>query len=138
VPARKMRVDVFDESGNRYTITLEGSVTRKSALRVLDIVELLGGMPGVGADAQYGREFSKFDKVRAVVERHFPLAWFSAKEVKSVYEKEADEKIGLSTVSTYLSRLADRGALIEAKNSNKVLYRLEAKDVKELVRSPRD
>jgi len=136
VPARKMRVDVFDESGNRYTITLEGSVTRKSALRILDIVELLGGMPGVGPDGRYNQELSKFDRVRVVVERRFPLAWFAAKEIKSAYEKEISEKIGLSTVSTYLSRLADKGALMEVKNSNKVLYRLVAKDMGELARSP--
>jgi hypothetical protein len=40
-----MRVEVFDGSGNRYTVTFEGYVTREKAIRLLDIVELLGGIP---------------------------------------------------------------------------------------------
>lgn len=47
MPAKKMRVEVFDGGGNRYTITFDGQVTREKALRLLDIVELLGGMPSV-------------------------------------------------------------------------------------------
>jgi len=133
VPVRKMKVEVFDESGNRYTISLEGSVTRKNALRILDMVELLGGMPGVSPETQYIQEFSKFDKVQFVVEKHLPLAWFSAKEAQSLYEKETNGPVSLSTISTYLSRLAERGTLVKSRNSNKVVYRLVSRDVKELL-----
>jgi hypothetical protein len=49
--SRKMRVESYDESGNRYTITFEGSVTREKALRIFDIVELLSGMPGIEPSA---------------------------------------------------------------------------------------
>ena len=54
MPARKMRVELFDSEGNRYTIAFEGQVTRDKALRLLDLVELLGGMPGEGAAAGTG------------------------------------------------------------------------------------
>ena len=46
MPARKMRVELFDSEGNRYTVAFEGQITRDKALRLLDLVELLGGMPG--------------------------------------------------------------------------------------------
>ena len=46
MPARKMRVELFDSEGNRYTIAFEGQITRDKAVRLLDLVELLGGMPG--------------------------------------------------------------------------------------------
>ena len=136
LPVRKMKVEVFDETGNRYTISLEGSVTRKNALRILDMVELLGGMPGVSPETKYVQELSKFDKVQFVVEKHFPLAWFSAKEAQSLYEKETNDPVGLSTLSTYLARLAERGTLVKSKNSNKVVYRLVSKDLKELLSNP--
>ena len=48
MPARKIRVELFDSDGNRYTIAFEGQVTRDKALRLLDLVELLGGAPGEG------------------------------------------------------------------------------------------
>ena len=50
VPAKKIRVEIFND-GNRYTITFEGQVTRDKALRLLDLVELLGGMSTVNSDA---------------------------------------------------------------------------------------
>lgn len=125
MPAKKMRVDVFDGGGNRYTITFEGNVTREKALRLLDIVELLGGMPGVNpSESQNVSELSKQDKVRLLVERNFPIVWFSSRDVQTLYERELKDPINLSTVSTYLSRMADRGTLTSSSASNKRRYRL--------------
>lgn len=125
MPAKKMRVEVFDGGGNRYAITFEGQVTREKALRLLDIVELLGGMPGVNVvESKPVADLAKQDKVRYLVERNFPIVWFSSKEVQGLYEKELQEPISLSTVSTYLSRMTDRGMLVKSSASNKRRYRL--------------
>lgn len=124
MPARKMRVEVYDETGNRYTITFEGSVTRDKALRLLDLVELLGGMPRVNPRETLSSEFSKFDKVRFVLEKYFPIVWFSSKDVQSAYEQEFKEPTSLSTISTYLSRMANRGLLLKNKMSNSLRYRV--------------
>jgi len=119
-----MRVEVYDEVGNRYTITFEGRVTREKALRIFDMVELLGGMPTVEPQLQRRNSRSKVEKVRYIIERQFPITWFRANEVRSTYEDELGEPIGLSTVCTYLSRLADRGILIKGRRSKRVQYRL--------------
>jgi len=128
MPARKMRIEVFDSEGNKYTITLEGSISREKAIKVLDLVELLGGIPSsTPLLASSLREASKFEKVKLLIERHFPVAWFSSKEVQEVYENEFKEPISLSTVSTYLSRLADRGFLLAASNSRVKRYKVVTK-----------
>lgn len=128
MPARKMRVELFDTDGSRYSISFEGQVTRDKALRLLDLVELLGGLPSgggnPGANVEVPRaELSKYDKVRAVVQKHFPVVWFSSREVQSVYEQEIKEPIGLSTVATYLSRMAAKGILSKAGASNNLKYK---------------
>lgn len=127
MPARKVRVDIFDTEGNRYSISFEGQVTRDKALRLLDLVELLGGMPGSnspgGDSAVIGNELSKYDKVRVIVQRHFPVVWFSSREVQSVYEQELKEPIGLSTVATYLSRMAAKGVVLKTGPSNNLRYK---------------
>lgn len=133
MPVRKMRVEVYDESGNRYSISLDGKVTRKNALRVLDMVELLGGMPELGPESQSNEELPKIEKVRFVVERDFPLVWFTPKDVQVAYEREANESVGSSTISTYLSRLSDKGVLIKAKDSNKVRYRVMSSGLSRLI-----
>jgi len=128
MPARKMRVELFDNDGNRYTIVFEGQVTRDNALRLLDLVELLGGAPSEGSSATStssltNRMFSRFDKVQLVIQKSFPLIWFSSKDLQSVYEQELKEPVGLSTVSTYLSRMASRGLLLRTGGPSNLKYK---------------
>ena len=129
MPARKMRVELFDSEGNRYTIAFEGQVTRDKALRLLDLVELLGGMPSEGATSTPGsvlssNKLSRFEKVRLIIQKNFPLVWFSSKDVQSMYEQELKEPVSLSTVSTYLSRMTNRGLLLRAGEGSKLKYKL--------------
>jgi hypothetical protein len=129
MPARKMRVEVFDAEGNRYTVAFEGQITRDKAVRLLDLVELLGGMPTEGktsspATVSSGATSSKYDKMQAAVSKHFPIAWFSSREMQTVYEQEYNEPISLSTVATYLGRMADRNMILKAGASNSLKYKL--------------
>ena len=129
MPARKMRVELFDSEGNRYTVAFEGQITRDKALRLLDLVELLGGMPEENPNSAVGNSpaagaSSRFDKVRLVVQKSFPLVWFTSKDIQSVYEQELKEPISLSTVSTYLSRMASKGLLIRTGRSNSLKYKI--------------
>jgi DNA-binding transcriptional ArsR family regulator len=125
MPARKMRMEIFSGSGDRYTITFEGQVTREKALRLLDLVELLGGMPTINPGwNRPSSELSKIDKIRLVVEKSFPIGWFSSRDIQFAYEEEFKEPISLSTVSTYLSRMVDRGILVKNGTSNRRRYRI--------------
>ena len=131
MPVKKMRVEVSDEQGNRYTMTFEGKVTREKALNMLDIVELLGGVHAETGLNGNGAQLSKFGKVGSLVGRHFFLSWFSSKDVLSAYEQEFREPISLATVSTYLARMADRGMLMKIGTSNSKKYRLFDKRIAE-------
>jgi hypothetical protein len=124
MPTKKIRVEIFN-NGDRYTITFEGQVTRDKALRLLDLVELLGGTPTVGTGSNCSAsEMSKIEKVRLAAEKNFPVGWFSSKDLQSAYEKQFNEPIRLSTASTYLSRLTDRGFFIKKGASNQRRYRI--------------
>jgi hypothetical protein len=128
MPARKMRVELFDSEGNRYTIAFEGQITRDKAVRLLDLVELLGGMPEEGTVTNTGNStatnnLSRFEKVRFITQKSFPLIWFSSKDIQSVYEQELKEPISLSTVSTYLSRMSNRGLLLRTGGPNNLKYK---------------
>ena len=128
-----MRVELFDGEGNRYTVAFEGQITRDKALRLLDLVELLGGMPN---EAAANRDLavpaslapsSRLEKVRAVIQKSFQLVWFSSRDVQSVYEQELKDPIALSTVSTYLSRLVGKGLLIRTGEGNNLRYKTVSK-----------
>jgi len=124
-----MRVELFDSDGNKYTVAFEGQITREKALRLLDLMELLGGVTGSGGNPERtpvagSNEFSKYEKVRMLISKHFPMVWFSSREVQSTYEQEFKEPIGLSTVATYLARMANKGILIKAGASNRLKYKV--------------
>jgi hypothetical protein len=129
MPARKMRVELFDSEGNRYTLAFEGQITRDKALHLLDLVELLGGMPSDAANQGAGSAFvgvspSRFEKVHSVIQKNFPLIWFSSRDIQSIYEHELKEPITLSTVSTYLSRMTNKGLLLRSGESNNLKYKV--------------
>jgi len=124
MPTKKVRVEIFND-GDRYTITFEGQITRDKALRLLDLVELLGGTPTGDAGLNNSASgMSKIEKVRLVAEKNFPVGWFSSKDLQSAYEKQFNEPIRLSTASTYLARLTDRGFFIKKGASNQRRYRI--------------
>ena len=127
-----MRVELFDGEGNRYTVAFEGQITRDKALRLLDLVELLGGMPTeapnhASENSPSLLQLSRLEKVQAVIQKSFPLVWFSSRDIQSMYEQEMKEPIGLSTVSTYLSRLTAKGFLNRAGDGNNLKYKTVSK-----------
>lgn len=135
MPVKKIKVEVFDESGNKYTISVEGKVNRGNAIRILDIVELLGGIPSTEKSPEQPNELSKIEKVRAIIEKRFPLVYFSAREAQTVYNNELGENIDLSTISTYLTRLSNIGVLIKEKKAQKVTYRLVTTEIKNILKN---
>ena len=129
MPAKKMRVELFDSEGNRYTVAFEGQITRDKALRLLDLVELLGGMPNDSTNQSAGQTIgdvntSRIEKVRSLIQKNFQLIWFSSRDVQTAYEQELKEPVTLSTVSTYLTRMTSKGWLIRAGEGNNLKYKL--------------
>jgi len=124
MPAKKLRVEIFDADGNRYTVSCEGDISREKVLRILDLSELLGGSrlndDGVRSTSS---DYTKFDLFRSFIKRSFPFEWFSSKEAQLACEDELNIPLRLSTVSTYLARMADRGFLMRKGPSNERKYK---------------
>lgn len=127
MPARKIRVDIHDHDGNHFSISLEGNVTREKVLQILDLVELLGGAPITVSESRrkLPQELTKFEKVIEVIERRFPVGWFSSRDVQTAYEELYKTGLSLSTSSTYLSRLVSKGILLHTRSSTGWRYKLK-------------
>jgi len=129
MPARKVRVELFDSEGNKYTVSFEGQITREKAVRLLDLVELLGGVSSGTGNPEVNSTvpsdgLSKYEKVRTLIRRNFPIVWFSSREVQSAYEQEFKEPISLSTVATYFARMSNKGILVKTGASNRLKYKM--------------
>lgn len=126
MPARRIKVDVFDAEGSKLTISFEGRITREKVLQLLDLTELLGGIPASNVDDEKSvSTMSKFEKMQLLLRKEFPVGWFSSQLVQSAYEKLFKEPTQISTVSTYLARLSGRGLLIRSRSPADRRYRLK-------------
>jgi len=129
MPAPKMIVEVFDSNGNRYKLTVEGQITRDKALQLYDVMGLLGGMQNesqliTNPNNVFTTKLSRFEKTQQIIQKFFSLIWFASKDVQLVYEQELKEPISLSTVSTYLARMANKGLIIRTGTGNSIKYKV--------------
>jgi hypothetical protein len=74
------------------------------------------------ATATPNRNLSRFDKVQLVIQKNFPLIWFSQKTSKTSMSKNSKNPLALA-LSTYLSRMANKGMLQRTGGANNLKYK---------------
>ncbi len=117
---RRLKVEFYDSEGVRHSIAIDGPVTKEKVAKILDLVELMAGTPQTSPTA-LALSPRKFDKL----------------EARKAFETTFREKIPLSTVSTYLTRLADRGVLEREQEKPGLVYRVKIEEQKQsLARGP--
>ncbi|HID04889.1 MAG TPA: hypothetical protein EYH45_07665 [Candidatus Caldiarchaeum subterraneum] len=125
MPARKrIKLEVTSDDGEKLTLILEGNVSRERILQLADLMELYSGGEYSSGLEKAGRAVNKLGRIVQVIEKHFPFTGFTTRDVAEAYRVEYREPIPLSTVSTYLSRLADRGFLERIGVGNIARYRV--------------
>lgn len=118
MPAHRVKIEFYDKEGIRHTMAIEGHVTKEKVGKVLDYIELMGGVEGTLPTRLIQRPtHNRFEKMLTIVLSHFPDKPFTSKEVQQTYKSVHDEDVPLSTISTYLSRLVERGVLSRAGSS---------------------
>ena len=120
---KRVKVDFYDETGCRHTVSVEGPLTRDKIGKILDYAELMGGLqsqPLPGPSTRYGP--TKLDRIRDLILNKLRPNVFSSDDVRNLYEEFYGEPIPLTTVATYLSRLVDRGLMRRSGSSGRWRY----------------
>lgn len=121
MPARKLKVEFFDDVGTKHTIALEGAITKDKIGRVLDYVELMGRLPNSSSNSPRQPARDKFQRIRDLLSE-FQGRAFRSSDIQHAYEERHGEPIALSTVCTYLSRFVDRGVVLRSGSPSEWLY----------------
>jgi len=116
---KKIRIQLDDGEGGKYSLSVEGNVTREKIIKVFELMDLLD-MEKVEGEANLN---SVGSKIWNLVENKFSFGDFTSSELLEAYEDEFNEPVKLSVISTYLSRYTDRGALERKRNSREWQYR---------------
>lgn len=120
---RRLKLEFYDGEGVRHVISVDGPVTREKVGKILDIVELMAGT-NRPTPTTLGLSQRKFDRLTTMIMSQLRDRDFTSREVKKSYETSFREGIPLSTVSTYLTRLLDRGVLEREGGSVGLVYRV--------------
>ena len=118
---KRVKVEFQDGSGAKYSLAVEGRISREKVLKIMDLMELVEGDDTIAEPAP--NESSTFGRVFKIIETSYLGKEFSSADIARDYEELHGEPIGLSTVSTYLSRFAERGTLKRQKFGNSWVYR---------------
>jgi hypothetical protein len=129
VKPRRFKLEFYDDAGVRHAITIDGQITREKVGKLLDLVEVMAGTPRATASA-LGMSPHKFDRLASTIISSLKTNTFSATDAKKAFETSFSEKIPISTVSTYLTRLADRGVLDRIESGRTVSYKVRSEEPK--------
>ena len=121
---KRVKFEIMDDNGDKVTLIFEGRLSREKLIQIADLMELYGGLTEQEHVEEEYLENSKLGKLTRILAKYFPFGYFNSRDVVEAYMTEYREPITLSTASTYLARLAERGYLEKAKSGNQVRYRL--------------
>ena len=129
---RRFKLEFYDDEGVRHAITIDGQITREKVGKLLDLVEVMAGTPRATASA-LSMSPRKFDRLASTIVSELKGKSFTASEAKRAFEVSFSEKIPISTVSTYLTRLTDRGVLDRAETGRTISYRVRSEEPKSVL-----
>jgi hypothetical protein len=132
VKSRRFKLEFYDDQGVRHSITIDGQITREKVGKLLDLVEVMAGTPRATASA-LSLSPRKFDRLASAVISQLKDKPFAAADAKKAFEITFSEKILLSTVSTYLGRLVERGVLERSEKGRMVSYQIRSEEPKSLL-----
>jgi hypothetical protein len=124
MPFKSIKIELHDEEGDKIAVSFKGGLTKEKVFQLLDFIELLNDESTSKYNQRTLLDLSKFKKLQFLLSKRFPLGWFTTQEVFQVYEDTYDEPIDLSTVSTYLARLAEQGVLSRSGSRVKHQYKI--------------
>ena len=105
---RKIKIELEDENGEKYNLTLQGTLTREKLMNVIEFVQLFdknsiegsfeGGFERRMNDTKLG------SKLWNLIIENFRYHTFTSSDILRIYQELYYESIQLSVISIYLSR----------------------------------
>lgn len=118
---KRIKIEVEDEEGTKYTLALEGKVSRDKLMKAVDMLEIMD----VPMDHSYRApdQGTFFGKMMTLLETEFAAGDFSSSDVARGFEEKYNQPVKLSTISTYLARLVEKQYIRRERFGNSWVYR---------------
>jgi uncharacterized protein YifE (UPF0438 family) len=121
---KRIKLEFFDRSGVKHSLTIEGDFTVDKVNRLLEYAEVVAGSSQQSPNPEAHE--SKMNRLVDVINTQLADRSFDSRQIWQAYREIWGDDFALGAVSTYLSRLADRGTLERTGSAAHWLYRLKA------------
>src|SRR5208283_681254 len=119
---KKIKLEFFDRAGVKHSLAIEGDFTVEKVNRLLEYAEVVSGSNPTSTSPVAAQD-SKMSKVLDVINTQLAGRNFDSRELWQAYRENWGDEFSLGAVSTYLSRLIDRGTLEREGSSAHWSYR---------------
>jgi hypothetical protein len=125
---RKIKIELEDENGEKYNLTLQGTLTKEKLMNVIEFVQLFDKNSIDGSfEGRFGRRVSDTklgSKLWNLIIENFRYHTFTSSDILRIYHDLYYESIQLSVISIYLSRFYFKKQLNRSKNGKQWVYTL--------------
>lgn len=119
---KRVRFEFTDERGTKHIHVVEGpTISREDLVRTMEALEMMD--LEVAGSHPTPNEGTFFGKVQTLLETTFAAGDFSSSDVAREFEEKYAQPVKLSTISTYLARLADKQYIKRERFGNSWVYR---------------
>jgi len=118
---KRIKIELEDEEGTKFTLALEGTVSRDKLMKAMDMLEVMD-VP-LEHSPRSPNQGTFFGKVQTLLETTFAAGDFSSSDVAREFEDKYGQPVKLSTISTYLARLSERQYIKRERFGNSWVYR---------------
>jgi len=118
---KRVKFEFTDDAGKRHIHIVEGPISREDLVKTMEALEMMD--LEVAPSRPTPNEGTFFGKVQTLLETTFAAGDFSSSDVAREFEEKYGTPVKLSTVATYLARLADRQYIKRERFGNSWVYR---------------
>ena len=123
----KIKIEFSDGSGAKYSLSVEGGMSKEKMVRLMEFVDSIAPSTSSKPSTEptdYSNIDTNFSRLYGLLQSKFKFGSFTSADVMEAYADHYGVETTLSTVSTYLSRLADRGLVTRMRNGSGWIYKL--------------
>lgn len=138
---KKIKIELEDDDGGKYNLSLEGNLSKDKIQKVLQLVESLNiSKEEINTSTRPNYNLNNIipknidnnnhplnsieSRIWALIENNFAFSSFTSSNVVESYESVYSEQLQLSMVSTYLSRYVGKNKLMRIKRGKEWVYKL--------------
>ena len=119
---RRFKIEFEDGEGGKYNMSIDGKLSNEKIIKIMDMIDLLSDKNEKIEQLNFTND-TMFGKIYNLISDKFAFGSFTSNDILEAYEDGYNSPIRLSTISTYLQRLTNKGMLLRNRNSIGWIYR---------------